>query len=157
MALRKRRKKDKLRGQRTHGKGNTKNKRGAGSRGGRGRAGSHKHKYSKYYKTFGGKKQMKPKKKPRALNLSELNSVLKELVEKKKAEIKGDEIFIDGKIAGIGKILSRGKIEKKLVLKNVKVSKKALEKITTAGGRTIQPIKKRTEETKGMESEGAEN
>ena len=53
MPERTRRKKNKLRGNRTHGKGNTKNHRGAGSKGGRGRAGSHKHKFSKYYKTFG--------------------------------------------------------------------------------------------------------
>ena len=53
MVVRKRRKKNKQRGERTHGHGNTKNKRGAGSRGGVGKAGSHKHKYSKYYDSFG--------------------------------------------------------------------------------------------------------
>ena len=57
MTIRKRKKKNKLRGHRTHGKGDTKNHRGAGSRGGVGRAGSHKHKFTKYYGEFGTEKK----------------------------------------------------------------------------------------------------
>ncbi len=139
---RKRKKKDKQRGMRTHGKGNTKNSRGAGTRGGRGKAGSHKHKYSKYYKEFGGKKAMKPKKKPKALNLSELETELPGLLEKKKAVEKGGKVFLDGKTAGIGKILSRGSIKYKLSLKNIKASEKAAEKIIAAGGEILAEEKK---------------
>ena len=59
MVVRRRKKKNKLRGQRTHGGGGTKNRRGAGCRGGVGKAGSHKHKFSKYYVEFGIKKKLK--------------------------------------------------------------------------------------------------
>jgi len=152
--VRKRRKKDKQRGMRTHGKGNTKNKRGAGSRGGRGRAGSHKHKFAKYHDTFGGKKRMRPRKKPKALNLEELDSIIAKLLEKKRASKEGDSIVIDGKLAGIGKVLSRGTIKKKLVLKNIKASAKAAEKIAAAGGRVEEPGKRA--EGKGAAGEKGE-
>ncbi len=135
MVVRKGKKKDKQRGMRTHGKGNTKNSRGAGSRGGRGRAGSHKHKFTMYYDDFGGQKAMKPRPKNRALNLCELEMELEKLVAKKKVEMQGNTYVIDGRKAKIGKILARGNIEKKLVLKNISVSKKALEKIEAAGGK----------------------
>ncbi|MEM0359809.1 MAG: uL15m family ribosomal protein [Candidatus Diapherotrites archaeon] len=135
MSVRKRRKKDKLRGQRTHGKGDTKNRRGSGSKGGKGRGGSHKNKWSKYYLEFGGTKKMTPKKKPLALNVGDLEKKAEQLALEKKAEIKGNEIFIDGKNAGIGKILSRGNVSKKFFLKNVRVSAKAREKIIAAGGK----------------------
>lgn len=142
MTGRKTRKKDKLRGQRTHGKGDTKNRRGSGSKGGKGRGGSHKNKWSKYYLDFGGTKKMVPQKKLVALNLDELETALDNLVARKKAEIKGSEIFIDGKVAHIGKILSRGTISKKLALKNIKASEKAREKILAAGGRIEAAEKK---------------
>jgi len=135
MVVRKRKKKDKQRGMRTHGKGNTKNSRGAGSRGGRGRAGSHKHKYSKYYDAFGGQKAMKPRPKNRAINLCELDLELGKLVAKKKVELQDSTYIVDGRKTKISKILARGNIEKKLVLKNISVSKKALKKIEAAGGK----------------------
>jgi len=135
MVVRKRKKKDKQRGMRTHGKGNTKNVRGAGSRGGRGRAGSHKHKFTMYYDDFGGQKAMKARPKNRALNLCELELELEKLVAKKKVEVQGDTYILDGRKAKISKILGRGNIEKKLVLKHISVSKKALIKIEAAGGK----------------------
>ena len=58
MVVRKRKKLvNKMLGQRTRGNGDTKRRRGAGSRGGRGLAGSHKHKYSKYAGKFGQEKK----------------------------------------------------------------------------------------------------
>ena len=58
MVVRKRRKVNKQLGERTHGHGDTKNWRGSGNRGGVGRAGSHKHKFSKYWMTFGIKRRL---------------------------------------------------------------------------------------------------
>ena len=58
MVVRRRKKRvNKMLGQRTRGNGDTKRRRGAGSRGGRGLAGSHKHKYSKYAGKFGKEKK----------------------------------------------------------------------------------------------------
>jgi len=152
------RKKEKVRGHRTHGKGNTKNNRGAGSRGGRGRAGSQRHKFSKYYMEFGGKKAMKPCKKEHSINLDILMERIPQWVKKGKAAEENGAIFIDGRTVGFDKILGRGKIEKKLVLKNIKATKSALEKIEKAGG-SIEGAKapaETAEEEPGEEIEGGE-
>jgi large subunit ribosomal protein L15 len=123
MVVRKRKRVNKLRGNRTHGGGDKKNRRGAGSRGGRGRAGSHKHKFSKYWMTFGMKRKLKAKKKLESVNLQEIHKFLDE---------KG---VLDGAAKGIGKILGKGELKRKIIVKNVKVSKIAAEKIEAAGGK----------------------
>ena len=137
MVVRKRKKKHKLRGHRTFGAGDTKNRRGGGTRGGRGRGGSKKHKFTKYWKTFGMKKTLKPKNKQPTFNIAELEAKLPQWeAEKKIAKEKG--VFgIDGVQLGIGKVLGGGKLSVKLAVKNVKVSKKAKERIEAAGG-TVQ-------------------
>lgn len=122
MVVRKRRKKHRLRGNRTHGKGNTKNKRGSGIRGGVGKAGSHKHKYSKYWKEFGVKKNLKAKRRLEAVNLEDVERNLSW----------GNEI--DGKKLGFSKVLGKGFLSRKVVFRNVSVSKKAKEKIEKFGG-----------------------
>ena len=72
-------------GERTHGHGDTKNRRGAGNRGGRGRAGSHKHKFSKYYATFGIKIRQNPSHpKGKALNVGQLSTHLDEWMKRGK-------------------------------------------------------------------------
>ena len=145
MVVRKRRKKEKLRGKRSHGKGNTKNKRGAGCRGGRGRAGSHKHKYTKYYKDFGTNKKLKIKGAVLAINLSDLSQKLPKLLENNRVEKEGDAFVIDGNKIGYGKILGRGSLKEKIVVRNMEVSKKAAEIIESAGGK----VEATEKETKG--------
>jgi large subunit ribosomal protein L15 len=134
MTVRKRRKKNKLRGQRTHGHGDTKNRRGAGSRGGRGRAGSHKHKFTKYYGGFGKeKKKLRGKARGRALNLDQIGQFLGEWVAAGKAEKKGNTFAVDGKKAGFAKIVARGELQARIAFENVKASKRALEKLKKSG------------------------
>ncbi len=134
MVVRTRRKKNKLRGQRTHGGGGTKNRRGAGNRGGVGRAGSHKHKFSKYYVDFGTKRTLKAKDKIEAIDLAVISMNLADWVKDGKAKKDGELFVINGKLLGFGKILGRGKIIEKIKVENANVSKKAAEKITNAGG-----------------------
>ncbi len=135
MVVRRSKKTNKLRGQRYHGKGNTKNRRGAGVRGGVGRAGSTKHKFSKYYVDFGTKIRLKPKNKGDSINLSELEKYLNTKLEKKLIE-KNNEIFVvDGKKCSLGKILGRGDINIKVETKNIKVTQNAKEKIEAIGGK----------------------
>jgi len=135
MVVRRRRKKHKLRGHRTFGAGDTKNRRGAGCRGGRGRGGSKKHKFTKYWKTFGVKKTLKPKKRIVTFNLSEIEErIPKWETDKKVVQEKGIYI-LDGKELGFGKVLGRGEISVKINLKNADVSKKARELILAAGGK----------------------
>ncbi len=145
MVVRKRRKKNTLRGNRVHGKGDTKNKRGAGCRGGRGRAGSHKHKFTKYWKTFGKYGTLKVKKTLIGINISDLVEKLPKLVSAKKIEQEKGAYIIDGKKLKFDKILGRGKLTEQLIIKNLEVSQKAAEIIENAGGTIEKPKEKLTE------------
>ena len=141
MVERSKRKKNRLRGHRSHGKGNTKNRRGAGCRGGRGRAGSKKHKRTLYYETIGNKVRLKKqfvakgRKQPQALNLDDLNYLVEGLVKREKIEKQGDLYLLDGDKIGLDKVLSRGKLEHKVLLKNVFASKAAVKKIEESGSK----------------------
>ena len=138
MTVRRRRKKNKLRGKRTHGAGDTKNRRGAGNKGGRGKAGSHKHKFSKYYGLFGTeKKKVMGKPKPLSLNIENVIAMLPLWEKEGKVEKNGGVFVLDGKKVGIGKILGRGQIGFPLYLKNIKASSQALAKIEKAKGRVL--------------------
>lgn len=129
-----RKKISKLRGSKTHGHGSKKKRRGAGSRGGRGMAGSSGHKKVKLIKYkpnhFGKKgfKSLKARKlKPAgaSVNLGEL-----ERLSSGKKEI-------DVTALGYDKVLGKGKIPSKLTVKARAFSKKAAEKIGEAGGKAI--------------------
>lgn len=117
---------DRLRGKRTHGKGNTKNRRGSGSKGGVGRAGSFKHKFTKYHVVIGKRKLISPrlpaKKKLKTITLRDLNVYLK------------DKDVIDLKALGYEKVLGTGNLDKKITLKNAQVTKVAKQKIEKLGG-----------------------
>ncbi|PIN98692.1 MAG: 50S ribosomal protein L15 [Candidatus Diapherotrites archaeon CG10_big_fil_rev_8_21_14_0_10_31_34] len=135
MVVRRQKKTNKLRGQRSHGKGDTKNRRGAGVRGGVGKAGSHKHKFSKYYTEFGVKIRLKPKQKGDAVNIADLEKYLNKKLEKKLVEKNNDVFIVDGKKCGLDKILGRGQTTIKIETTNVKAVEKAKEKIEELGGK----------------------
>ncbi len=133
MTERKRRKKNKVRGERTHGMGDTKNNRGAGSRGGRGRAGANKGKFASIGRLDLKKCRLKPRTKGKCISLGDLNNQLGKLVKAKKIKMEKDFYIID-KQSGYEKILSQGIIDKKLIVK-ISTSKKAVQKIIDAKGR----------------------
>ena len=133
MVERRRRKKNKLRGQRTMGAGNTKNRRGAGSRGGRGKAGSNKHRFHTIGRLKEKKYRLKASRKGEAIQLGKLDFMLDILVAKGRAEKEGEK-YIVGIKSGFEKILSQGEATHKIVLK-INASKKAAAKITKAGGK----------------------
>lgn len=136
MVVRKRRKKNKLRGMRQHGAGDKKNRRGAGTRGGRGKAGSHKHKFSKYYTYFGVKRTRKAKQKFSAINLGQIADKLQEWIKGGKVEKNEEGFFlVDGKKLGFVKVLSKGSLKEKILLVNARASEKASEKILSVGGK----------------------
>ncbi len=138
------RKKNKLRGNRTFGNGDTKNRRGSGVRGGKGRAGSKKHKFSKYYMFAGTLRKLKAKPKGIAVNLEYFEEKMDRLLAKKLVEEQGGFLVVDGKKLGIAKILGKGHAGKKMHLKNLAVSEKAKEKIQAAGGK-IEGLEEITE------------
>ncbi len=114
---------DRLRGKRTHGHGNTKNARGSGCTGGKGRAGSTKHKFTKYYVDFGTRINLKPKRKCKSITLEALSGLIKDKKE------------IDLKELGYGKLLGKGQLSKPVVIKNARATAVAKEKVEKAGGR----------------------
>ncbi len=134
-------------GERTHGHGDTKNWRGSGNRGGRGRAGSHKHKFSKYYMTFGQKITLKAQPKGKALNVGQVCSQLKKWQKQGKVEEKEGMIVIDGKKLGITTLLGGGEVTHELLVRNLRVSEKARQKIEAAEGEIQEEFEAGTGET----------
>lgn len=134
MVRRKERQKKGYLGRRSFGRGNVKNRRGSGNRGGRGQAGLHKHKYTwtvKFDKEHFGKHGFVRVNKTsgNSINLYEINRLaLLEQLEKKNGLI---HFEFDGKILG------SGKINFPIVIKALSWSKHAEEKIKQAGGQIV--------------------
>jgi len=149
MVVRKRKRVNKMLGQRTRGNGDTKNRRGAGSRGGRGLAGSHKHKYAKYHTKFGKeKKKVLSRKTVEAINIDLLMQKMPKFLDTEKVYKDGSMTVVDGKKIGYDKLLSSGLLTEKVVVRNMKASKKAVEKIEKAGGKFEEALETEEEEEK---------
>lgn len=121
---------EKKRGTRTLGKGTMKKWRGKGHRGGKGYAGSKKHRKSwilRYEREHLGKRGFisKTSKSVKAINLRDLET----LAGDKK------EIVLAG--LGYDKVLGSGNVTKKLVVKAKAFSRIAKEKIEKAGGKAM--------------------
>lgn len=119
----------KMRGSKTHGYGSKKKHRGKGSRGGKGYAGSHKHKYSYIVKYepwhFGYKGFHSLKKKEKTVNIKELEKLSSGMND------------IDLSALGIVKLLSAGELKRPITVHVSKCSKKAREKVEKAGGKIV--------------------
>lgn len=129
----------KKRGSKTHGYGGKKKHRGAGSRGGRGRAGSKDHKRSIY--GLEGKKGFerprKVKKEKPTINLKELDSKIEELLNQGLAKEKNGKIRVNLVNLGYDKLLGKGKLTHRLVVEGKEFSKKAKTKIEKKGGEVV--------------------
>jgi len=136
---RKKRKSVKLRGSHTHGYGSKKKHRGAGSRGGRGKAGMGKRadtrKQSINPKEYFGKSGFVPKtsKLIVPINLYELNFMVPKLETAGKIKKEKDVYVIDLKTLGYNKLLSKGNLDYKVNLKVEYATKKAIKKLETSG------------------------
>jgi large subunit ribosomal protein L15 len=132
MVVRREKKHRKFRGRRTY-HGSHKKARGGGSRGGRGKAGLHKHKWSyvvKYEPEHFGKIGFKPprKKEVGCINLKELDKIAKERNLDKLNVLE----------LGYEKVLGEGKLSKPLTIEAKFFSKQALKKIEEAGGKAVK-------------------
>ena len=135
-------KNSRMRGQKTHGWGSKKKHRGAGSRGGRGRAGITKHKKLFFKKRgiqvgargFTTMKQKGLRKKVRSINLRDINS----LAQGKK------EIIL--REFGYDKVIGTGDITSPLKVIAKSFSAKAVEKIEAAKGQVVKDPPERSEE-----------
>jgi large subunit ribosomal protein L15 len=135
-------KRSRIRGRRSCFNGARNNYRGKGMRGGKGMAGTGKRAGQlklwvlKYAPDYFGKRGFSSKnKKLETMNIGFLNDKIESLVKQNKAKKtdKGYEIELKGY-----KILSGGKINKKIIVKASEFSKKTEEKISKAGGSAIK-------------------
>jgi large subunit ribosomal protein L15 len=137
MVVRRKKKITRLRGSRTQGFGSHKKHRGAGSRGGRGQAGLHKHKKSwmlkndpNHFGKIGFKVPPAAKRQVRSITLKDIDILAKKM---KKSEIDVSEL-------GFDKVLSTGKVTQALTVKAKKVVGKAKKKIEEAGGKVVENV-----------------
>lgn len=143
MAKRKPKSTGKYRGMRTHGAGNTKNRRGSGNRGGRGMAGMCKHKFTwvtKYAKGYFGKRGfVKPLHRiTPVVHLFEINrkALLNQL------EKKDGRFYFEFK----GKVLGTGELNVPVLIKALSWSKKAEAKVRKLNGELVKLEKEKQAE-----------
>jgi large subunit ribosomal protein L15 len=131
----------KYRAKTTHGGGHRKKRRGAGSRGGRGMAGSGKRASHRRQGILLGKKGFTSKRSttPRGINLSYFShDRLEKLVTAGKIKKEGEFYVIDLHTLGYQKLLGAGSAGK-LQITAYSWSKKAAEKVESAGGSVTNP------------------
>ncbi len=144
MVVNKRKKVTRYRGSKTHGGGSMKKRRGAGSRGGRGMAGTGRKadvkkpsiwKNTKYFGRHGFKK--KNARKIKAVNLIFIEENLDKLLSEKKIKQEDGDYIINLKDIGFDKLLSKGKTTKKFRISCSYASKKAIGSVKKAGGEVL--------------------
>lgn len=141
----------KFRGSRTCGGGTHKNRRGGGSRGGRGNAGGCKHHFVRSMQrgiTFGKHGFKRPLSTVRdkvMVNVGELDETIEQLASDGFAEKKGDAFHIDLASMGIDKVLGSGRVTKPLFIKADEFSPSARKKIEDAKGKAIASAEKEPE------------
>jgi large subunit ribosomal protein L15 len=134
-------KRSKYRGSRTCGGGTHKNRRGAGNRGGRGRAGINAHHFVKWYKEMGGpvfgkngfsnSSQISVS----VMDVGIIDQIVPSLLAQGIAKNEGDVIVINVADIGIDKVLGSGKVTKKLNISAQAFSESAKVKIEKIGGK----------------------
>lgn len=143
--IRTKRKINKQRGSRSNGGGCTKKRRGAGNKGGKGKAGASKQHWTwtvkfdpDHYGKHGFKRPQKMIKKSNPVNLSYLEEKADDLIEAGKASMDGDSIVIDVTELGYDKVLAKGNITKSFIISAPKFSESAKVKIEELGGEAIE-------------------
>ncbi|MDD2472796.1 MULTISPECIES: uL15m family ribosomal protein [unclassified Methanoculleus] len=134
-------KRSKYRGSRTCGGGTHKNRRGAGNRGGRGRAGQRDHRFSHFYlkgEIANGKHGFvnKTSVPVSALDVGEIDQMAEALLQEGLAIREGDLITLDATAIGIEKVLGGGRVTHKLSISAREFSARARAKIEEMGGQT---------------------
>lgn len=142
MVVRKRKKILKKRGHRTAGYGGQKKHRGGGSKGGRGNAGLHKHKFiymKKYMPDHFGKTGFKRHfvRKPKTINLDLLDSMIEKFLKEEKIKEEKGLIKINLSELGYDKLLGNGRVKHKIMVEAKAFSKQAIKKLEESGGKAI--------------------
>lgn len=128
----------KFRGSRTCGGGTHKNRRGAGSRGGRGHAGGCKHHFirelllGRGYGSYGFIRPQNMLRDPTIVDVGALDEGAERLVELKRARVRTGKYYIT---LDVDKVLGKGRVTKPLIVTARSFSKRAQEKLESAGGK----------------------
>ncbi len=135
-------KRSKYRGTRTCGGGTHKNRRGAGNRGGRGRAGHRDHRHTHFWLAglFNNGKHgffNKTGYSNAVLDVGDLDQMADDLVAQGIATTEDGAVVIDASQIGIDKILGGGKVTKKMIISAEAFSVKAIAKIEEMGGLAV--------------------
>jgi len=134
-------KRSKYRGSRTCGGGTHKNRRGAGNRGGRGRAGINAHHFVKWYKEMGGPVFGKdgfvhnPQTLVTTMDVGIIDQIIPSLIAQGVAKQEGDAVAINVADMGIEKVLGSGRVTKKIIISAQAFSESAKAKIEKMGGK----------------------
>ena len=133
------------RGSRTHGWGQVGQHRAGGGRGGHGKAGLDKHKWTyviKHDPTYWKKKGFVSTKalgnKASIINVGKLDDLSDKLESEKKLERKEKKIFLDLESLGYDKLLGTGEIVKPILVKVASYSEAASRKLEEAGGQILK-------------------
>ncbi len=133
----------KFRGSRSCGGGTHKNRRGGGSRGGRGNAGTCKHHFVRSMQrglSFGKHGFKRPQSVTSTkiiVNIGEIDETIEQLVIDGFAQKKGNVYHIDLGSIGIEKVLGSGKVTKPLFITAAEFSSAAKQKIEEAKGQIV--------------------
>ena len=135
----------KFRGSRTCGGGTTKNRRGAGNRGGRGRSGENKHHFVRALQLGyirgsqkGFSRPLKAIRDVSVVNVGELDELADQLVEDGFAKLEDGAYVINLADLEIDKVLGTGKVMKNMLVTAESFSASARDKIESAGGSCIE-------------------
>ncbi len=134
-------KRSKYRGSRTCGGGTHKNRRGAGNRGGRGRAGINAHHFVKWYKEMGGPVFGKNgfanpvATDVTSIDVGVLDQIIPSLLAQGIARQEGDAVTLNVADMGIEKVLGSGRVTKKINISAPAFSETAKAKIEKMGGK----------------------
>jgi large subunit ribosomal protein L15 len=135
-------KRSKYRGSRTCGGGTHKNRRGAGNRGGRGRAGHRDHRFSHYLvagDVHNGKHGFTNQTSvhQKGIDIGTIDQMAGDLLATGLAEQQGDVIVIDAERIGFDKVLGGGRVTRKLSISAKAFSERAKTKIEEMGGQAM--------------------
>ncbi len=135
------------RGSRTHGYGQIGQHRCRGGRGGTGKAGLDKHKWTfvlkndpTYWEKKGFVSARTLDKKVRIINIGKLDDLADKLEVDKKLERKEQKIFLNLEQLGYDKLLGTGEISKPLLIKVGSYSESASKKLEEAGGAIFKEV-----------------
>ncbi|KON28889.1 hypothetical protein AC480_03790 [miscellaneous Crenarchaeota group archaeon SMTZ1-55] len=144
----------KQRGSRTHGWGQVGQHRGVGMRGGHGKAGRKKHKWTyvlkhepNYFGKHGFKRAWVPQSK--TMNVGDLDEHVELFLGTGVAEKVANGVAINLTDLGVDKLLGSGQVTRPLVVYAQSWSKAAAQKIEQAGGQILAPADEAAAETDG--------